>query len=61
MTLKEAKIVWTFIGRIEGYAKVLNEMSKCLNNDIIKDIGTDIMYKIKNIESELKDNNLNNN
>ena len=60
MTLKEAKLVWTFIGKVEGYTKVLNKMSEYLGNDIIKDISTDLMCKLKIIKEELNDNNLNN-
>lgn len=54
MTIKESKIVWIFIGQMNGFLLILNSLSKCIHNNILTDIFTDMKIKIKDIENQLK-------
>jgi len=51
MTIKESKIVWIFIGQMNGFLLILNSLSKCIHNNILTDIFTDMKIKIKDIEN----------
>lgn len=54
MTIKESEIIWTFIGQMKGFLLILNNLSKCINNDLFKNVFNDMRTKINNVENNLK-------
>lgn len=54
MNIKESEYIYTFIGKINGVSFALDQLSKCLDSKILKDMSDDIKVEIFNLHKQLK-------
>lgn len=55
MTFKESEAFWTFVGQMRGFALVVEQMGKCLDSKILKDMSIDMTIKINDVQLKIKE------